>query len=135
MLDKMTSTTYYHLSDMILDREPFNHPFFKTQKWKEMLRSDSLYFSGRADSHVFVQKFRDCDPVYSLNVRCNLKNYDDEVELFLDWLKPYILTEGFLGYSRYEEDQWPTLLFMENGELKSYTHNKDKERSWRKWRS
>lgn len=38
-----------------------------------------------------------------------LKNYDSEIEEFLDWLEPYIGTEGFIGYMRYEEWEDPTL--------------------------
>ena len=29
----------------------------------------------------------------------------------LDWLEPYIVTEGFIGYMRYEEWEDPTLIY------------------------
>ena len=55
--------------------------------------------------------------MYFLNVRCNLKNYHEEIEKFMNWLCPYIETEGFLGYMRYEECDNPTLIYKENGEI------------------
>ena len=37
----------------------------------------------------------------------NLKNYDQEIEKFLDWLCPYIQTEGYIGTYWYEEQEEP----------------------------
>ena len=51
-----------------------------------------------------------------LNIRCDLKNYEDEIELFLNWIYGYATTRGFVGYMRYEEDSDPTLIyFTEDG--------------------
>lgn len=90
------------------------HPLFSTSRWAYMLLCDSYYFDGQADSRLVYDAHLKS---YYLNVRCNLKNYDNEIELFLDWLCPYIRTEGFLGYSRYEEDNNPTLIYKENGQI------------------
>lgn len=89
-----------------------NHPLFKTSRWSFMLRSTSGYFDGRTDSRLYEEEVLGV-PRYYLNVRCNLKNYDNEIEKFLDWLSPYILTRGFLGYMR-DEDEEPTLLYLED---------------------
>jgi transposase InsO family protein len=42
-----------------------------------------------------------------------LKNYDNEIKHFIDWLTPYIDQEDgeCIGWSWYEEDDKPTLLF------------------------
>ena len=48
----------------------------------------------------------------TLNVRCDLKNYEDEIELFLKWIYNYATTRGFVGYMRYEEDYNPTLIYF-----------------------
>jgi hypothetical protein len=53
----------------------------------------------------------DTDHEYKLNVRCCFKNYDNEIDLFLDFIRPYLVTTGFLGYKRYEEDDDPTLIY------------------------
>ena len=94
-----------------------NHDLFKTRRWDYMLLSDSYYFDGQTDSKLFRDDLDSNDPMYYLNVRCNLKNYDNEIKLFLDWLCPYILTEGFLGYMRYEESYAPTLIYKKDNEI------------------
>lgn len=95
-----------------------DHPLFTDQtRWKYMLLSDSYYFDGKADSKLFVDNLYLDEPMYFLNVRCNLKDYNEEIEKFMDWLCPYIETEGFLGYKRYEECDDPTLIYKENGEI------------------
>ena len=95
-----------------------DHPLFgKEKRWEYMLRCGSYYFDGQPDSKLYRDDLYENDPMYFLNVRCNLKNYEDEIKLFLDWLCPYINTEGFLGYTRYEEAYNPTLIYKENEEI------------------
>lgn len=94
------------------------HPLFEnTERWRFMLNSGSYYFDGQTDSKLFRDDLYGNKPMYFLNVRCNLKNYCDEIKLFLDWLCPYIKTEGFLGYTRYEEQYNPTLIYKEKGKI------------------
>lgn len=90
-----------------------DHELFKTERWECMLRCDSYYFDGQTDSKLFVDNLYKDAPMYFLNVRSNLKNYDSEIEKFMDWLAPYIATNGFLGYKRYEEADDPTLIYLE----------------------
>lgn len=92
----------------------YSHPFFKTLRWDWMLCSDSYCFDGQTDSELIIDRLVEDSPMYFLNVRCNLKNYRDEIQLFLDWLAPYIETRGFIGYTRYEEDEDPTLIYNHN---------------------
>lgn len=96
-----------------LDERP-SHELFKTNCWDIMLVCDSYYFDGQTDSKLFKDDLYPESPMYYLNVRSNLKNYNSEIEKFLDWLKPYIETDGFLGYTRYEEDDHPTLIYKDN---------------------
>lgn len=94
------------------------HPLFTDQtRWKYMLVSDSYYFDSKSDSKLFIDNLHPDNPMYFLNVRCNLKNYDEEIEKFMDWLCPYIKTEGFLGYKRYETYDAPTLIYKEDGKI------------------
>jgi hypothetical protein len=94
----------------------YSHPFFSTQRWWWMLNSDSYYFDGKTDSKLIID---DCTghTYYHLNVRCNLKNYTNEIEEFLDWLCPYIRSYGFLGYMRYEEYNDPTLIYKRDDRI------------------
>ena len=50
-------------------------------------------------------------------MRCDLKNYENEIEDFLAWIKPHLdASEGeYLGHTRYEEDPLPTFLIYGQG--------------------
>ena len=105
---------YYELTD---------HPLFKTARWNLMLVCDSYYFDGQTDSSLI---YDDISNQYYLNVRCNLKNYDNEIDKFMDFIQPYLDTNGFLGYKRYEEDGDPTLIYnMGSGILYEKHGNRD----------
>lgn len=84
------------------------HPLFETERWAIMLVCDSYYFDGQTDSSIH---YDDISESYYLNVRCNLKNYSSEIEHFLSFIQPYLYTDGFIGYTRYEEDDDPTLIY------------------------
>lgn len=96
-----------------------DHPLFQCFRWRGMLQCDSYYF--RADTHSTL-RFDDIGRSYYLCIRCNLKNYDDEIEKFVDWIMPYIdaIDGDFLGFSRYEETEVPTLLYYKEPSGKSH---------------
>lgn len=87
------------------------HDLFRTPRWEWMLRSDSCYFDAQTCSTLTKDEYLE---TWFLGVRCNLKNYDNEIEKFVDWIKPYV--EGypgkFLGFYRHEESEEPTLIYM-----------------------
>jgi len=85
------------------------HKLFKTHRWEVMLLMDSYYFA--ADTYSTLRSDDIGGDLY-LCIRCNLKNYDQEIELFVDWIRPYIHAEegDFLGFSRYEESEDPELI-------------------------
>lgn len=95
------------------DEEPqINNKFFDCPRCRMVLTCDSHYFDGITDSKLV---YDDIERKYHLNVRSNLKNYDSEIENFLEFICPHIETDGFIGYMRYEEDYHPTLIYVENG--------------------
>lgn len=108
--EKVIQTLRYMLNETEYQPE-WEHELFKTDRWEYMLKCDSYYFDGQTDSKLFIDDLYKDKPMYYLNVRCNLKNYDGEIRKFLDWLYPYIKTYGFLGYERYEECEEPTLIY------------------------
>lgn len=88
-----------------------SHELFKTARWRFMLLGGSYYFTGKPHCSF---KYDDIAKSYFLTVRSNIKNYDDEIELFLDWIKPYLyeMDGDFIGYKMYEEDRKPTLIYF-----------------------
>lgn len=108
--DKIIQTLRYMLGET--EYQPVDdHELFKTDRWDYMLKCDSYYFDGQTDSKLYMDDLYEDNPKFYLNVRCNLKNYGNEINKFLDWLNPYIKTFGFLGYLRYEENEDPTLIY------------------------
>jgi len=85
---------------------------FDGVRWEYMLRCDSYYFA--ADTHSTL-RFDDIAQANFLCVRCNLKNYDDEIEKFIQWIDPFVdaLPGSFLGFYRYEESETPTLIYKQ----------------------
>jgi hypothetical protein len=55
---------------------------------------------------------------WSLLGKGDIKNYEQEIEKFFEWIIPYVdgYPGDFIGYSRYEEDQKPTLIFLPEDE-------------------
>ena len=100
----------YMLGENSAIGEPIpDHPLFNTSRWAVMLRCDSYYFD--ADT-ISTLRYDDISQ-HSLCIRTNFKNYEGEIEKFLDWIRPYLdKDEGdFLGFYRYEETEEPTLIY------------------------
>lgn len=103
----------------VADHEPTpsplpDHALFRTQRWSGMLLCSSYYFPLSVATSV---DFDDIAKRYYLRVRCNLKDYDGEIDHFLDWIRPYVdADDECLGYYRYEEDPHPTLIYRDRDE-------------------
>lgn len=89
-----------------------DHPLFSTRRWHFMLRSDSDYF--HEDSRRLIQELEDGN--YYLSVLSNFKNYDDEINQFLDWIQPYIVEPpgSCLGFIEEESGIVDTIFFQIN---------------------
>ena len=87
------------------------HEFFKCDRWYMVACCDSYYFDCSTNSKMI---FDTNSKTWKVNIRANLMNYDSEIKHFLDWLAPYIETNGFIGYTKYEEFEDPTLIYIED---------------------
>lgn len=58
---------------------------------------------------------------YKLSMRGTFKNYEDQIDTFLNMIKDWLMVDDefdeFLGYYRYEEEVNPTLLYSEEGKI------------------
>lgn len=73
-----------------------DHPLFKSERWRYLLRCDAAYLPGavlRAWGHA--RDGRDFT-VYS-----KIKNYDEEIEKFFDWISPYVENDA-IAFHKYE---------------------------------
>jgi hypothetical protein len=92
-----------------------SHPLFGTSRWEGMLVTDSYYFSADTQSTI---RYDQTAGAYYLTIQCNLKNYDGEIEKFVEWVMPYVdATEGeHLGHTRYESNDIPDMLYAKGEE-------------------
>lgn len=97
------------------------NPPFDAGNWFFMLQGESAYLPG---SHL--TESQGGTPYgggrgYDLAVNSSLKNYDNEIVKFLDWIMPYVdygqgKDNDFLGYWMYESDEEPTLIYKKEEE-------------------
>lgn len=104
-------------------KDRLDHPFFKTDRCDMVGRGGSYYFDGQPYTQFRYDEIAKC---WFLTTCFNLKNYNQEIEKFLDWLCPYILTEGYIGTYWYEENFAPTDIYKTNRKIMIGTHFLDK---------
>jgi len=100
-----------------------SHAFFQCHRWMLIGKSGSYYFAPYGLAHV-----KTCEvngDVY-LTIKCDLKNYDSEIQAFLDWIYPYCYHDGFVGYYRYEEDDDPTLIYFDKDLIRFESENQER---------
>jgi len=88
-------------------REPAaipDHPFFSTLRWDIMARSGRSFIDNQ-------------DYMSWVNIMLigEFKNYDGEIDLFIDWISPY-LCNSLVGYSKYEDSKCTVPYFVESAE-------------------
>lgn len=90
-----------------------DHELFQTSRWDWMLRSGGSYYFDTKPSRSFL--LDDVTETYFLSFVTNIKNYDNEWEKFLDYISPYVANQGYVGTYRYEEEEYPSLVIINNG--------------------
>lgn len=82
-----------------------DNEFFKCSRWRLIGSCSSYYHIPWSDSKY--------DKGYLFS-RSDIKNYSGEISLFFDWIRPLLgQVEGdCIGYSWYEENQAPDLVYM-----------------------
>jgi hypothetical protein len=95
-----------------------DHPLFKCRRWLQVFKGCAWEVLG----HTFTKFSADEDfGGWNLTIRSVLKNYDLEINRFLEWIHPWVDSiEGkFHGYSMYEEEVEPRLIFYGKNEFKA----------------
>lgn len=87
-------------------------------EFRNPLHSASFYFG--ISTPVAVMNYDDIDNRWQLSSRSNIKNYGCDIELFLEWIKPYIEqgsgAREMYAIVIYEEADEPTIYYLEKGE-------------------
>lgn len=112
------------LLDYLVNSDEFNytnnlpdHKFFSTDRFRSIALCSSYYF-GYSDSNSKFSLDKDrISKEYLLSTRSSIKNYNNEIEKFVDWIKPYVSngsgTNDLLGYMLYEEASVPYLFYKD----------------------
>ena len=112
-----TATEVLHILHAIFQgEEPHtkpDHPFFETPSYMSLFLGHSAYFPAPFKSRAVVSDF---GGHWEIGIHASLKNYDDEIEKFFDWIDPYLYESPgqFLGYSLYEESDNPRLFYKKD---------------------
>ncbi len=89
------------------------HKLFSTHRWDFMFQCCSYYHILGVAGKLW---FDDIANQWFMVWRSDLKNYDNEISLFFDWITPYVETncgeKTFIGYELYEEDNEPKLYYI-----------------------
>lgn len=85
-----------------------DHEFFRCDRWRHIGSWSSYYHTPFA-----LSKFEHDEISSHLFSRSDLKNYNNEISKFIDWLMPYVDEEvgQCIGWTWYEEKRIPTLIF------------------------
>ncbi len=86
----------------------FDHVFFKCDRWY-MLFLSTNGCEGMKTTFSKVKNY------YELSIHSEFKNYDDEVDYFMDWIKPFIVgrkKKQYVGYWKSESSPTEINLYI-----------------------
>lgn len=90
-----------------------DHEFFRCDRWRFIACCSSYYFGGPNVSECTVDEHYN---EHRISIRSNLKNYKEEIQKFVDWIKPYVDQgagkRGLLGYAMYEGSSEPQMFYL-----------------------
>jgi len=84
-------------------------------RWIMLFNNGSYYTPSTYCGQISYDKI---SQRYSLIGKGDIKNYNNEIEQFFEWILPYVdfapgYEKLFIGYMRYEEDVEPTLVYID----------------------
>lgn len=89
------------------------HELFNKDRCDFMLRGGSAYFPYTIDP---IFKKDGYDNAYRLVTKSNIKNYEGEIQSFLDWIEPYIAhgvgARDMFAVVCYEEQSTPNMYYL-----------------------
>ena len=108
------------IKHLIMEKE-IDNPLFKTKYYKDsygFLCCGSYYFAVNRCVNNF--RFDDISNTWILSSRSNQKNYKNDIESFLEWIKPYIEAgsggRDMYAIVIYEENDEPTIYYLDKKE-------------------
>lgn len=82
----------------------------KPKRWSYLFNNGSYYTPYTSCANL---TYDTVSRQYSLIGKGDIKNYNNEIEEFFEYIKPYVdNSTEFMGYYRYEETKEPTLVYV-----------------------
>jgi len=77
-------------------------PFFDCRQWNMIATGTSVHYTLDGTSKLI----KEYDGIYIIFIKSSIRNKDNAIALFLDWMLPYIdsITDTYLGYSDDDKD-------------------------------
>ena len=89
---------------------------FETKSGHNPLRGGSFYFG--VTNSVTEMKYHDIGKAWQISSRANIKNYENEIEDFLEWIKPHIDQgsgeKDMYAITIHEEIGEPTIYYLQD---------------------
>jgi hypothetical protein len=92
-----------------------SHPFFGSARWRHMLRGSDAELDAESYGIAGVE-MSESSGRYRITIRCNLINFDNDIDQFIHWITPYIHAQrgDFIGYTRSQDVEPVTQLLFPN---------------------
>jgi len=93
--------------------------FIERYEFGRLFACDSYYFGAIARANRFEKDH--IDGRYHISTRANCKNYEQTIQHFLEYIKPYIVKGSgplnVYAYVHYEETDYPTIYSLGGGKI------------------
>lgn len=114
-------------NDKFIERTSTNNEiqtFIREYDFIRLFCSGSYYFGAPVSKRLYYDHI---SKTYKISTRSNLKNYHNQIEKFIEYIKPYVVRgsgydHSIFAYVQYEEDEFPTIygidgIYKVNAEL------------------
>ena len=107
----LTDALDYVINDTDAPEDPEVTKLLEEYDMDYLFNSCSYYFGAPCSGKFYFDELGD---QYRISTRSNLKNYEDQIERFIEYITPYVdygSGDGhdIFAYVHYEEDPFPTL--------------------------
>lgn len=96
-----------------------DHPFFQCKHWQSLGFGSASYWDKQPPPPVLSAA---AEGGWRFSFECALRNYDSEIEKFLDWIGPHLASPSgdVIGETETEDQRFggrPTLLIAQSGAI------------------
>lgn len=120
----MSRRTHKNAQTELVEQEgiTLDHKLFQTERWARMLHGGMSEFDEMSEPVLTYERVPNTEFDNYIHFSCHftIKNYDDEIGCFLDYLSNYLYSkEGtVVGFFYYDEWERPTSIAVVDGKLK-----------------